>query len=71
MRSYPSVHTGSYLPKDTYSHLYHIHILIQEYLYIYLSLSQTYTYQISCRSYRASMCTEVPVGTISQNRSES
>ena len=45
-------------------YLYQIHILIQEYLYTYLSLSQTYTYQISCRSYRASMCTEVPLGTI-------
>ena len=33
------------------------------YLYRYLSLSQTYTYQISCRSYKASMCTEVPLGT--------
>ena len=30
---------------------------------MYLSLSQTYTYQISCRSYKASMCTEVPVGS--------
>ena len=33
------------------------------YLYRYLSLSQTYTYQISYRSYKASMCTEVPLGT--------
>ena len=51
------------VPKDTYLYLYQIHILIQEYLYTYLSLLQTYTYQISRRSYRASMCTEVPLGT--------
>ena len=45
----------------------HIFVLISysytyTYLYTYLSLSQTYTYQISCRSFRASMCTEVPLG---------